>query len=324
MADRTSKRSFKLDDARQCEIVLGLAADPGLADRLTESRARIAALEAERTPYNSTIQRCQRTKPPEGDRPEAIDVSAEVTRLESLREVDKRRGDLEVAIETAAERIADNAEAERLKFNEVDRIETQLATARAELVALEKRGIEYDDARREAVALLYEVPSVTDEMLAVRARIAEADEVNAALEPFKAYDRTLEELATAQKEAAALTGRIAAAVEDERAMMAESGIPIEGLTIAEDEFALRYKGHSLAVASGGEKIDLAFDIASHGNPALKIILVDEGNDLGPKMLAEVDAKARARGYQLLVCRLDGPGEIMVVDGVATSLEQIDE
>jgi hypothetical protein len=309
---------FDLDDARQCEIVLGLAADPSLVGRLSESRANRARLEAERTPHNSTVQKCQRTKPPEGERPEAIDVSAEMDRLDELSATNAARAAIDRSIENKIEaRKKLNRERASAAIQIAD-LEAKLAQWRASLEAIETDIVANTGAIDAHSHELAGMPDVAEEMEATRARIDEADDVNKALEPFKAYDRTLVELAESQNASANLTRAIGRALDEERAMMVEAGIPIEGLTVDPDEFRLLLNGHPLAVASGGERIDLALDVAEAKDPALKVVLVEEGNDLGMRMLAEIDEKARARGFQVFVCRLDGPGEILVVDGVATA------
>lgn len=315
---------FSLDEARQCEIVLGLAADPLLVGRLQESRATRARLDEERRPHNSNVQRCQRSKAPDGERPEAIDVSAEMARLDEFIATDTRRGNLERMVETGIASGADNTRKQHEALAEIARLEDELGDAKSAARMTERDGIEIARTQAEALEALAAVPNVADEIFATRARIAESDDVKKKLEPFEAYDRTLVELAESQNASAELSREIGRAVDAERVMMSEAGIPIEGLTLDTEHFRLLLNGHPLSVASGGQCIDLALDVAELKDPELRVVLVEEGNDLGPKLLAEVDTKARARGFQVLVCRLDGPGEIMVVDGVATAAVEPEE
>lgn len=287
---------FDETPARQVEIVLSLADDPELKVGIDRARERYQKHYDARTSFNSDIQRCQRTTKPEGERPTAVDVSAELVRLDGLNEYDRVRG--------AAER-------------DVEREAEAIATAQRALDVATESWEAHAETHAAAVSRLAETPNVSDDIAAVKALIATADDANESLKPWRVYDEAQESLAVSQKEAKRLTNYMKQARETERALFADADIPIDDLSIDPETYALKLNGKSLDVASGGERATLALDIAEAHDPDLKVILIDEGNNMGPEMLATIASTAKARNFQVFMCRLDGPGEIMVVDGVAT-------
>ena len=104
----------------------------------------------------------------------------------------------------------------------------------------------------------------------------------------------------------------------ERALLADAGIPVEGLSF-DEEGEIILNGRPLAVASGSEKIQMAVDVAVAADPDLKACLVDEANDMDLEMMEALYERALATGFQIFVCRigLEGKGHVEVVDGCAT-------
>jgi hypothetical protein len=100
---------------------------------------------------------------------------------------------------------------------------------------------------------------------------------------------------------------------------------VDGISFAPDG-AVLLNNRDLAVASGFERIRMAFRVAVAANSRLKAVLVDEGNDLGLDGLKELDALCHETGIQGFLCRigLEGPGEIVVEDGEARNRDAGDE
>ena len=164
-----------------------------------------------------------------------------------------------------------------------------------------------------AVAL----PDQTEAIRAVELHIADADKVNAELEPWKEYDRTQAEAKEAGKEAEKLTAELKDLDAEEGALLKAADIPVRGISFAEDGSML-LDGHPLEVASGMRRLDMTVDVAFAANPKVRICLLDEANDYGLDALARLNERAVAERFQVFPCRLglEGPGEIVVKDGAA--------
>lgn len=308
---------FDLDARRQREILLSLGSDPDLAKKLDGVRRLRAAKYEERTPWISTKRRAAQTKAPAGERPQPVDVSAEMARLGELQVQDRARGDAALKVREAYAAEQKAAEFVVTARDQIEDLERRLAKARAALTDRER-------AREDALAAIAAaqethaaLPDPTEEMAAVRARLSAANETDRALEPWRAFDRAQAELEEATAAERALTAEMDALEQEERSLIAGAGIPVEGLTFGADGAPL-LGGRSLAVASGAEKIAMAVAVALAANPTIRVALVDEANDLDLEALQALDELARAQGFQVWACRLglEAAGEVLVVDGEA--------
>ncbi|KKK53404.1 hypothetical protein LCGC14_3095150, partial [marine sediment metagenome] len=77
---------FELPQEDQHEILLSFAGT-GVKKKLEDLAVKEAALRAERTPFNSEVQKAERTREPDSDRRERVDISAELSRIDELRVV---------------------------------------------------------------------------------------------------------------------------------------------------------------------------------------------------------------------------------------------
>lgn len=314
---------FDLKPERLTEILLGLAADPDLKAKLDAVRGRYTELYEERTPHIAEKRRCKAVPKPEGERPNPVDVSGEMERLRELQAADRERGDLVRHANRLYDEVAEAKRREKEAAEHIQDLERQLERAREDL-KLRRRETKLattaaETAREEVEA----TPDPTDDIEAVQARISEADAVNARLEPWREYERAQESLEKATKTVEALTDRMEETKGEEQRLIAESGIPVEGLTFDPETAEPLLNGRPLAVASGGERIRMALDIAIAADPELKVVLVDEANDLDLEMLEALRVEAEERGYQIWVCRigLEGGGQIIVENGVATNVAE---
>lgn len=105
---------------------------------------------------------------------------------------------------------------------------------------------------------------------------------------------------------------------NERDLIAHADIPVDGLTFDDETAEPLLNGLPLQVASGAEKITMALDVAIAADPDLKIVLIDEANDLDKDSLAALEARAIETNFQVWVCRLDqdDSSEVVVEDGKA--------
>jgi hypothetical protein len=165
-------------------------------------------------------------------------------------------------------------------------------------------------------------PDVSEEILVVTQRISDADIVHKSIEPWIAWDRAMLEKKTTHEAIQELTSKLKTLESEEKKLLADSGIPVEGLSFSEDGEPLLNE-RSLSVASGREKIDMAVTVAMAAGQLLKVCLLDEANDLDDDALELLDERGKALGFQLWIARIakEGGGEIVVEDGVARSAEK---
>lgn len=295
-------------------IILGLGKDPDLEEKRATIAARLERLAEERRPWNSAKQRIQRLNAPTGTRPEPVDVSWEMERLTTLRTIQNQRD--EIARDVAAldlQAAGEEGHLERLKA------EIQRLSAEREAVAVEWKKTQA--AMKEKEKRLEAIEDPAEQIAGVEGRISEAQAINAELEPWKEWDRSRVELEQAETESKALTAKIKELKAEDDALLRAADIPIPGISF-DDSGAMVLDGHSIEVASGMRRHDLAVDIAFAANPRIKVVLLDEANDYGLEALEALHKRAAGKGWQVIACRLglEGPGEIIVHDGKAETKE----
>lgn len=295
---------FQLKKPALRKVFFSLATQEDLESQLDQIQTRRDVVTLERRPLEATKLKANMTKAPEGERPDQVDVSGEMDRLKVLREAEEAR------------RVA-GREAHAARF-ERDTIEGKIKAAEENLSVLERQhgqALEIAETTGKAFDVLADP---TEDINEVEARISEADERNVALEPWKEKDRAVREAKEASDKAAPMTAELAELDTKEKALLANAGIPVNGLSFGEDGEPL-LNGRPLSVASGAEKIEMAVDVAVAANPNLKVCLVDEANNLDLEMLEALRKRALTTGFQIWLCRigLEGKGQVEVVDGCAT-------
>lgn len=310
---------FGLKPERQREILLSLGTDPDLPGKLDGIRADRSALEEERRPFNSELQRIQRTEKPEGARPEPVDVSTETKRLQELQAAQREHQDIHRAVARAQDGVG-AAQAS------VDQAEARIRKLEEELAAARTQRDEQVRLREEAKARLRDAQATADastdptpDIEAIMARLDQASAVERALEPWKEWDRAQARVKEVKVQSEALTIRIDALKEQEQELMASAALPVPGLTF-DDAGEPMLNNRPLALASGGERIRCAVAVAIAADSDVGICLIDEANDLDPEGLEELDRLGHEHGFQIWSCRigLEGPGDVVVADGHAST------
>jgi predicted nucleic acid-binding Zn-ribbon protein len=316
---------FRLKPRDLRDTLLSLAKDPELRSKLDGIAADRERIREERTPFLSVKQRAERTPKPTGERPEPVDVSGEMAKLAELEAEAERYREARDSGDAAMDAANDATEDLKETEEEIRRLEEQLKDAKdrrmLEVDRMKLLGLAAAKAKDDADKLT----DPRDQIATVRARISEADQIRRALAPWDAWERIQTEAKEATSKAKKLTDALASLDAQEKELLAESGIPVDGISFAPDG-AVLLNNRDLAVASGFERIRMAFRVAVAANSRLKAVLVDEGNDLGLDGLKELDALCHETGIQGFLCRigLEGPGEIVVEDGEARNRDAGDE
>ena len=320
---------FGFKAEKQTEILLSLGTNPELPAELKELGAQRQQVYDERIPFNKLIQRAQRATPPEGDRPEPVDVTAENEELGRLLKVQAERQAAAGRHATAQRDVEANVTAQDQQAEAILQAEQALAQAQevlakadngAEFLVKERKGLEATWAERSAD--LEAIPDPGPEITEVRARLAEVDALHEALEPWVEWDRGRQEMADATAHADDLTATLRALDQQKASMLAEAGIDIPGLSFSDDGAAM-LGGQPLELASQRERVVMAARAAVLANPELRACFIDEANSVDEEGMLELMKLAEEEDFQIFLVRLEPSvhGEIITVeDGEAQMWE----
>lgn len=315
---------FTLKPAAQRDVLLSIATDPDLAKNLAALKEERQGAYDRRTPYISRKQVATRVERPDGDKPEPIDVSAKMDRLGELRGMQEARDkagrdarDLQGEVRRAAD------EWQRLK-DTVEVLTEQLQQAQANAEDAKVKHAEATAKLERSVELYEELPDYTAAMDDIQEEIAAAGNEAQALRPWTRWEEAQAELEEVQCTIDSLTEEIQKNDAAQTRLLANSGIPVKGLSFTVEGEPL-LNDNALEVASGRERIDMAVNVAMAADPDLKICLLDEANDLDEDALKLLNDRAIENDFQIWIARIskEGGGEIIVEDGVAESAEPAD-
>lgn len=314
---------LSLSEDRIRDVLFSIGKDPDLPEKLKDVREEHAEVYEERTPIISRQRHLAKIAIPEGERPEPVDTSEEMARLGELQRQERAKGDAlrdaEAAVQSAVAsgRIVGNA------LMEIERLEQSLKEAHAALKkdqATAKMAEKHATVAKESAESL---PDPVDEIDEVRARLETASEIQATTEPWVRWDEARKELDTLADDELHLKTRLRSLKQRETDLLDNAGIPVADLSFGESGKVL-LKGQSLSLASGGDRMDFAVDVAFACDQDLGVCLLDEGNDYDLESLDRLHKRAVAKEFQVLLCRIgiEGPGEIVVEDGVASVPEMV--
>lgn len=281
-----------MEPKRQAETLRKLA---GLdTEKLEANRAR---LFAERTHVNRLVKdaEAQLAAMPEVEGPDVeVSVADIAKRLRIATEEDARVADLKRKEEKAV-----------AELNDIGR----------QIIALQERqmkGAQYLGSIQAQIrdAAPSAVPGIT-------AELEGAEGVNKLVAAKRARAEKYADVVAKVKAADDLTDQIGALDAQKHDALAAAKFPLEGLGVDGD--TVTFGGIPLAQASTAERLKVCLSIAAALNPALRVLLVRQGNDLDDANLRIVADFARDRGLQILVERIHSdqmPGVEIVAGRVA--------
>lgn len=264
--------------------------------------AQAAALATKRAEVNREVRRLQ------GALASAPSVEApddEVSVADLVRLLEARLAQVSAREEAgrALERAGDVITAKRRRIMSVD---DQIADLEAKLAKLREYRTElvaeiaaHEQALKTATANVEAMPTHADEIDALRAQIATADETNARVRAKKARAATADELAAKEAESTAMTATIEELRAQKAKLIAEAPGPVPGLGFEEigGAYVVTYNGVALSQASASVRMRVNMSIAVALNPKLGIILLREGAMLDEDARAELERFAAERGLQ---------------------------
>lgn len=162
------------------------------------------------------------------------------------------------------------------------------------------------EAERAQATALAQVP----DRAALRQQIGAITEHNRKATENQRRAELAQQLAERTAVAATLTGTIARLDAEKAANLASATFPIAGLGL--DEHGVTWQDLPFDQASTSVRIRVSVAIGLALHPKLKVLLIRNGNDLGPTHLAAIAEQAREADAQLWVERIAGGNGLQTV------------
>lgn len=290
-----------LEPKQQAETLRQLAGLDTAA--LDQERARVYAqrTEANRAAKQGAAQLAAIPTAPEGTPEADVSVTEIAKRLRAANDQVAQASSLKRKMEAC--------------HRELDSIAEQTKQAEETLRVLRERAAKGEtvvaDLDRQLAAV--EVPDVA----AITAELEGVEAVNQAVAVRRRHEQKAADVAELERVAAELDAEVAKLDEAKRAALAAAAFPLPDLGVNGD--TVTYRGLPLVQASTAERLRVCLSIAAALNPALRVLLVRQGNDLDASNLVLVAEWAKERGFQVLMERIQGdqrPGVEIVAGRVA--------
>jgi DNA repair exonuclease SbcCD ATPase subunit len=258
----------------------------------------------ERTATNRKVRDLEGSIKTMAHYPEAPEAEQTVAAL--LEDVNQARATNDV--NQAKRRELDDLRAQaQAKLDRIKELKAELEVLEDNLQSLRTTG----QALREEVATLQDV-----DIEATTAMISKVEETNAQVRANATRSEAKLELAALRTATEGLTERLGELEQERKARVAAAEMPVEGMGFGADgELTLDDK--PFAIASDGQRIKAAFEIAVAANPDLRLVLMRQGAYLDDSNRKLVHELAREAGYLVLmevVGDAQGDVEILVENG----------
>lgn len=216
---------------------------------------------------------------------EAVKSAALVAELDAIREHN-------IYVDRLAQAQADAA-AERLRIEE---------KGRALAVELEQAKADYMAARNAETAATAAAESAQRKSgEAIAEQLATIDEVNEKVRKQAERAKVAAELAALEADEAKLTENIEAIDKQKADGLAAAQFPFPGMSVDDDGVTVNGRSFKLSL-NEGEQQYVAFEIATSGEPPLKLVFIRNGDALDNKTLARIIARAEERGWTIIADR----------------------
>jgi len=307
---------FALDGAKYSKpsdmvasLTGGLIFDPVAFLNLDERKQRDALLAKVDLPFD--LDELEREK-----------AGAEARRLDQGREVKRLQGALAVlpkpAPDTPDEEVSAQSIIDELRAAEDHNRSIETSQAHVNLLTGRVAELERElETARESLAAAQRGAAETPiDVDGIRARLASVEDTNAAVRSAREYGKVADALAAAEQAHAAAQAELDAVDQRKRAGLAEAVFPVPGLSV--DDTGITFNGVPFSQVNTAARKQVAFAIATAGDPKLKLVIVKDGDLLDADSLDAIRALADDRDYTVLVERdRDESRQIgfTIVDGV---------
>lgn len=309
---------LRMDSRKQRATLADMTGLTGVVEQLTAERK---ALYDRRTRVNAEAERNRvlaSAIPQESVQP--VDTAETLAQLNEAQQRNAAVAEYQRSIRDAEMRV----EQQRLQIKDY---EARIAKLREAITAAEGRIAEEEGFIAKTSATM---PETIDEQ-PLRDRIAAASEINARATRQLERETALsvaERLASESRELSDQMAEIDAMIKQR---VADAPFPIEGLSLTED--GVLYNGVRFDQASTAEQMRVSCAIACAMNPTLKIMLVKNASLMSRKSYEALINNPALAGYQFWFEENDESGkkgfyledgEVVAINGVATTQEQNDE
>lgn len=220
-----------------------------------------------------------------------------------------------------SEQASHDAERHRQRLTEIDAELQRLRLARTETEAALNKAVD-DIAAHLATANAIDVPDLDD----IEARLAQVEEVNAAVRAANEYRSAVAALNAAKAESDGLTFLIEEARGSKRRAVSRAAMPIDGLTFDLDTQQVLYNGVVLTQCSAAEQLKVSMAIGMAMNPTIRVMCITDGSLLDEDSMAAIETMAADRNYQVWieVISVDDPTTIIIEDGEVIERDEYEE
>lgn len=220
-----------------------------------------------------------------------VKVSELMTELEQLQAKDRLRIDLEKKLEAFNGEQQELMEEEKLLMKTIEDLKSRLEHNRAMYSGV-------SESIKKTQGEIAKFPDVAADIVSVKKRIAEADQINKKIRDNVKYDELEAELKKSRGDWQKLTDKLKA-IQDKRAKeVAEAEWPMEGMELNED--GLLMNGLPFEQASTSQRIMASVKVGMALNPKLRLLVCQHGSDLDKETLDALEKAAKENDFQLLI------------------------
>jgi DNA repair exonuclease SbcCD ATPase subunit len=275
--------------------------------------AKHKRLYEERTNANRRVRDAEgelrnRPRPEPGDPTEEVVLS---TLLKEIAEAEEWERSFKKD-EAELEELRVDAASIKAEISQLENRTKELTTQRAQIVELGKALKEKFDSR---VPTLAETQANGSDAASLRAKLTNAETINARVAVGKRRAEAEDKVRTLGIEAEKVDKALADVQSERAKRIAEAPLRVDGVDIRDG--VVCYNGAPLSEASDGQRLRVAFEIASAGNPDLRVLFLRHGALLDSKNRKTVAELACERGYTVVMEVVGTSGiDVFIEDGVS--------
>lgn len=239
--------------------------------------------------------------------PAAVDVSDLISRVEKIREENRKREE--------KNRLLDKYR------REIEHCQDKVTRLRAELelaeMALSGARVNYERAG-ESIGEIGEELDTTDLMR----QIASATETNKLADKVAQRKKEAFTLETLEKQASDLTAKVEELDAKRHELITGAKFPVSGLGFS--DAGVTFNGVPFSQASRSEQIRVGMAIAIASDPKFRVVLIRDGSLLDDDAMRIVSDMAAANGFQVWIERVGTEGQctVLIEDGEAVEVEAL--
>lgn len=222
---------------------------------------------------------------------EEVKVVELMAELDKLQEETKSRSEVEKSADSLkARQVECTSKADKL-VEQIEALKKQLEEVNGDIATAEK-------GEKDARDRLSKLPDLTEDIAAVKEKIAKADETNRKVRANQDLDKLEAEVKQSRGDYQKLTDRLKDIQEERAEVVANAEWPIEGMELNED--GLLMNGLPFEQASTSQRIMASTAVGMALNPKLRLLVCQHGSDLDNETLDALDAVVKEKDFQCII------------------------